>query len=163
MTRAPQPSAKTAALSCITVLLRKHCHVCLQEFYPRVHRLPFSGRSKGTGKSTWIAQHYAGETVYDLLSTSESLRLTRDPSALFREVESQPAYYGKFAMYVYKNSIPEFIVYLSLRSKGHGKVDLDRTALCRRDRLRSAQYVGVVASDTGPVGPLQGSGIAAGR
>lgn len=46
---------------------------------------------RGTGKSTWIAQHYAGETVYDLLSTSESLRLTRDPSALFREVESQPA------------------------------------------------------------------------
>ncbi|MFC1525708.1 ATP-binding protein [Candidatus Latescibacterota bacterium] len=44
---------------------------------------------RGTGKSTWIGEHFAGSTIYDLLSTSESLRLSKDPGMLFREVESQ--------------------------------------------------------------------------
>jgi predicted AAA+ superfamily ATPase len=46
---------------------------------------------RGTGKSTWIAEHFHESTLYDLLSTTESLRLSRDPGLLFREVESQPA------------------------------------------------------------------------
>ena len=46
---------------------------------------------RGTGKSTWIGQHFSQATVYDLLSTTESLRLSRDPGMLYREVESLPA------------------------------------------------------------------------
>ncbi len=46
---------------------------------------------RGTGKSTWIHHHFKDAVVYDLLSTSESLRLSQDPSALYRELESGPA------------------------------------------------------------------------
>ena len=43
---------------------------------------------RGTGKSTWIRQHFQGAVVYDLLDTAEALRLSRDPNALYREVHS---------------------------------------------------------------------------
>ena len=42
---------------------------------------------RGTGKSTWIARHFAKAPTYDLLNTREALRLSRDPEALYREVE----------------------------------------------------------------------------
>ena len=45
---------------------------------------------RGTGKSTWIANHFPNATVYDLLSTSESLRLSTEPGALYKEVASLP-------------------------------------------------------------------------
>jgi uncharacterized protein len=45
---------------------------------------------RGTGKSTWIRQHFADAVLYDLLDTSESLRLSRDPSQLYRELASEP-------------------------------------------------------------------------
>ncbi len=38
---------------------------------------------RGTGKSTWITQHFPDATRYDLLDTREALRLERDPSRLF--------------------------------------------------------------------------------
>jgi uncharacterized protein len=46
---------------------------------------------RGTGKSTWIREHFAEARVYDLLNTAESLRLAREPRALFREVEALAA------------------------------------------------------------------------
>jgi len=46
---------------------------------------------RGTGKSTWIHHHFKDAIIYDLLSTSEVLRLSRDPSALYRELESESA------------------------------------------------------------------------
>jgi uncharacterized protein len=46
---------------------------------------------RGTGKSTWIRQHFASAVLYDLLDTAEALRLSREPHHLFREVEGQPA------------------------------------------------------------------------
>jgi len=46
---------------------------------------------RGTGKSTWIHHHFKDAVIYDLLNTSESLRLTREPAALYREVEAVPA------------------------------------------------------------------------
>ncbi len=46
---------------------------------------------RGTGKSTWIHHHFKDAIIYDLLSTSEAIRLSRDPSALYREIESTPA------------------------------------------------------------------------
>ena len=42
---------------------------------------------RGTGKSTWIRQHLPDARIYDLLNTSESLRLSREPELLFREVQ----------------------------------------------------------------------------
>ena len=45
---------------------------------------------RGTGKSTWIHHHFKDAVIYDLLNTSESLRLTREPESLYREVESVP-------------------------------------------------------------------------
>ena len=46
----------------------------------------------GTGKSTWIKDNYRDETVvYDLLDTSELIRLSRDPSLLYRETAHLPA------------------------------------------------------------------------
>jgi predicted AAA+ superfamily ATPase len=46
---------------------------------------------RGTGKSTWIRQHFGDAVLYDLLDTAEVLRLSREPHLLFREVEGQPA------------------------------------------------------------------------
>lgn len=41
---------------------------------------------RGTGKSTWIKQRFPGVPLYDLLDSNESLRLSKDPSILFREL-----------------------------------------------------------------------------
>ena len=47
---------------------------------------------RGTGKSTWIRANYQeNTTVYDLLNTSELIRLSRDPSLLYRETAHLPA------------------------------------------------------------------------
>lgn len=46
---------------------------------------------RGTGKSTWIAQHFHEATRYDLLDTREALRLEREPSRLFNELRTVPA------------------------------------------------------------------------
>ena len=43
---------------------------------------------RGTGKSTWIREHFAHATIYDLLSSREAVRLRREPEMLFREVQS---------------------------------------------------------------------------
>lgn len=43
---------------------------------------------RGTGKSTWIRQHFGDARIYDLLSTGEALRLSREPELLFREVQA---------------------------------------------------------------------------
>jgi len=45
---------------------------------------------RGTGKSTWIRQHFGDAVLYDLLNTSESLHLSKDPSTLFRQTETLP-------------------------------------------------------------------------
>jgi len=45
---------------------------------------------RGTGKSTWIRRHFPDALVYDLLDTGESLRLAREPHALFREASTAP-------------------------------------------------------------------------
>jgi predicted AAA+ superfamily ATPase len=46
---------------------------------------------RGTGKSTWIHHHFKDAIIYDLLSTSEAIRLSREPSMLYREIEPMPA------------------------------------------------------------------------
>lgn len=46
---------------------------------------------RGTGKSTWIQKHYKkNATVYDLLNTTELIRLSREPSLLYQETAHLP-------------------------------------------------------------------------
>lgn len=46
---------------------------------------------RGTGKSTWIRSRFADTPTYDLLDTRESLRLNREPGALYRELLPLPS------------------------------------------------------------------------
>jgi predicted AAA+ superfamily ATPase len=46
--------------------------------------------ARGTGKTTWIREHFSGATRYDLLLSSESLRLNRDPGLLRAECSALP-------------------------------------------------------------------------
>ena len=47
---------------------------------------------RGTGKSTWIQKNYKNSAVvYDLLNTTELIRLSRDPSLLYRETAHLPS------------------------------------------------------------------------
>jgi predicted AAA+ superfamily ATPase len=46
--------------------------------------------ARGTGKTTWIQQHFASAAQYDLLLASESLRLARDPSLFQKECLALP-------------------------------------------------------------------------
>lgn len=46
---------------------------------------------RGTGKSTWIRETYRKNTVvYDLLNTTELIRLSREPSLLYQETAHLP-------------------------------------------------------------------------
>ncbi|HEX5050930.1 MAG TPA: DUF4143 domain-containing protein [Planctomycetota bacterium] len=44
--------------------------------------------ARGTGKTTWIEQHFADATRYDLLLAAESLRLSREPGLFRAECEA---------------------------------------------------------------------------
>ena len=46
---------------------------------------------RGTGKSTWIRQNFTGVTTFDLLDTGAVIRLSKDPSILYREASALPA------------------------------------------------------------------------
>jgi predicted AAA+ superfamily ATPase len=46
--------------------------------------------ARGTGKTTWIQEHFGDAFHYDLLLTNESLRLSRDPSLFRQECLAQP-------------------------------------------------------------------------
>ena len=50
-------------------------------------RTAFLFGPRGTGKSTWIRQNVRGAVTYDLLAVSEQLRLSRNPSALYDELQ----------------------------------------------------------------------------
>jgi predicted AAA+ superfamily ATPase len=43
---------------------------------------------RGTGKSTWIKTHFKEAVAYDLLDSSQALRLNRDPGLLYKETHS---------------------------------------------------------------------------
>ncbi len=47
---------------------------------------------RGTGKSTWIRQHFPDVATYDLLNTSEALRLSKTPSLLYQELSQSKAH-----------------------------------------------------------------------
>jgi len=62
---------------------------------------------RGTGKSTWIGEHFPDAVVYNLLDTGEALRLTRDPQALYRELADQPA--SRWAVIDEVQKVPELL------------------------------------------------------
>ncbi|MFH1874011.1 MAG: AAA family ATPase [Pseudomonadota bacterium] len=45
---------------------------------------------RGTGKSTWLKQCYPDTPNYDLLNTQEALRLSKNPSLIYNELETYP-------------------------------------------------------------------------
>lgn len=55
------------------------------------NRSSFIFGPRGTGKSTWIQAHFSEAIRYDLLNTSEYLRLEKQPGLLYQEVNSLPA------------------------------------------------------------------------
>ena len=46
---------------------------------------------RGTGKSTWIDENFENATTYDFLNHSEVLRLSKDPSLLYQELDGLPS------------------------------------------------------------------------
>lgn len=56
---------------------------------PKPEASAFLFGPRGTGKSTWIAEHFADAVTYDLLDSREVLRLEREPHQLFRELQTQ--------------------------------------------------------------------------
>lgn len=61
--------------------------------YTRLLKIPkesiFLFGPRGTGKSTWIKQRFPLATCYDLLQTSEVLRLSKNPSLLYEELSGE--------------------------------------------------------------------------
>ncbi len=55
-------------------------------FLPTPTQSVFLFGPRGTGKSTWIRARFPDAATYDLLDTGETLRLTADPGALYREL-----------------------------------------------------------------------------
>lgn len=62
--------------------------------YARLLKIPrnsiFLFGPRGTGKSTWIKQNFFSAPYYDLLQTSEVLRLSKNPSLLYDELAGLP-------------------------------------------------------------------------
>ncbi len=62
---------------------------------------------RGTGKSTWIRKQFKPAAFYDLLDTSEALRLNRDPSTLYREIHTLPP--GSWVVIDEVQKVPELL------------------------------------------------------
>ena len=58
---------------------------------PTPTRSVFLFGPRGTGKTTWIRDRFPAAAVYDLLDTRETLRLSKDPGVLYRELAALPA------------------------------------------------------------------------
>lgn len=74
---------------------------------------------RGTGKSTWIHHHFKDAVIYDLLSTSEALRLSRDPSALYRELES--GHVGRWVVIDEVQKVPALLDEVHRLIENHGR------------------------------------------
>ncbi len=74
----------------INVLLYSKFTGILLAMYTRYLRHPKDSilllGPRGTGKSTWIRQNFPKTLLYDLLNTTEALRLSKVPSLLFDEL-----------------------------------------------------------------------------
>lgn len=74
---------------------------------------------RGTGKTTWIRHHFKDAIIYDLLSTSEAIRLSRDPSVLYREIESTPA--DRWVVIDEVQKVPELLNEVHRLIENHGR------------------------------------------
>ena len=86
--------------------------------------LPTPGRSvflfgpRGTGKTTWIRDRFPDAATYDLLDTGETLRLTKNPGVLYRELAGLPA--GAWAVIDEVQKVPDLLneVHRLIESRG---------------------------------------------
>lgn len=62
---------------------------------------------RGTGKSTWIREHFGESRRYDLLNTTEALRLSRNPELLYRELSDLAR--GSWAVVDEVQRVPELL------------------------------------------------------
>jgi len=62
---------------------------------------------RGTGKSTWIKANFADAAYYDLLDTREALRLSKEPSAIYRELSHLKS--GSWAVIDEVQKVPQLL------------------------------------------------------
>ena len=74
---------------------------------PTPTRSVFLFGPRGTGKSTWIRDRFPDTVTYDLLDTGETLRLSKDPHALYRELATLPC--GSWAVIDEVQKVPELL------------------------------------------------------
>jgi uncharacterized protein len=91
--------------------------------FPRLLRPPrtsfFLFGPRGTGKSTWIRERFAGAYVVNLLATDVMLRYERDPSAFRAEVLAQPT--ARWIVIDEVQRVPRLLdeVHLLMEEKGY--------------------------------------------
>ena len=74
---------------------------------PTPTRSVFLFGPRGTGKSTWIRDRFPDTVTYDLLDTGETLRLNKDPHALYRELATLPR--GSWVVIDEVQKVPELL------------------------------------------------------
>jgi predicted AAA+ superfamily ATPase len=76
-------------------------------FLPVPEQSVFLFGPRGTGKSTWIRRHFPSAVTYDLLDTTEALRLSRDPNMFYQEVHMLPP--GSWVVVDEVQKVPELL------------------------------------------------------
>ena len=73
---------------------------------------------RGTGKSTWIRDRFPDTVTYDLLDTRETLRLSKDPHLLYRELAMLSP--GDWAVIDEVQKVPQLLDEVHRLIEGHG-------------------------------------------
>ncbi len=73
---------------------------------------------RGTGKSTWIRDRFPDTITYDLLDTRETLRLSKDPHSLYRELATLSP--GDWAVIDEVQKVPQLLDEVHRLIEGHG-------------------------------------------
>ena len=73
---------------------------------------------RGTGKSTWIRDRFPDTVTYDLLDTRETLRLSKDPHSLYRELATLSA--GSWAVIDEVQKVPQLLDEVHRLIEGQG-------------------------------------------
>ena len=73
---------------------------------------------RGTGKSTWIRDRFPDTVTYDLLDTRETLRLSKDPHTLYRELATLSP--GSWAVIDEVQKVPQLLDEVHRLIEGHG-------------------------------------------
>lgn len=91
---------------------------------------------RGTGKSTWIREHFAGAHVVNLLATELMLRFEQDPSLLRAEVLALPG--TRWVVLDEVQRVPRLLDEVHLLMEGHGHKRFALTGSSARKLKRGA-------------------------